>query len=93
MTTCRWRYYYDNDVLSFEGNYVQGNPDGKHKYYYANGVLKEEQYYSQGIKEKHWKKYDEAGNLIITISYADNREVRINGERIDLSYENKILIK
>lgn len=89
----KWKYYYDNDVLSYEGNYVQGNPDGKHKYYYDNGVLKEEQYFSQGIKEKHWKKYDEAGNLIITISYADNREVRINGERIDLSYDNKILIK
>ncbi len=89
----KWRYYYDNDNMSFEGNYIQGNPDGKHKYYYENGAIKEEQYYSQGIKEKHWKKYDEAGNLIITISYADNKEVRINGERIDLSYENTILIK
>lgn len=91
----KWKYYFDKgqNKIEFEGNYVQGNPDGKQKYYYANGVIKEEQYYSQGIKEKHWKKYDQAGNLVITISYEDNREVRINGEKIDLGYENTKLIK
>jgi len=46
-----------------------------------------------GIKEKHWKKYDKYGNLLITISYQDNREVRINGVKIELPDNKVILIK
>jgi antitoxin component YwqK of YwqJK toxin-antitoxin module len=89
----KWKYFYDNDQLEYEGNYIQGNPDGKHKYYHENGLLKEEQYFAMGIKEKHWKKYDKYGNLLITISYEDNREVRINGVKIELP-DNKVkLIK
>ncbi len=89
----KWKYFYDNDQLEFEGNYVQGNPDGKHRYFYDNGVLKEEQFYSQGIKENHWKKFDKEGNLIITISYDNNKEVRINGEKVNISENENKLIK
>lgn len=89
----KWKYYYENDVLQFEGEYIQGNPDGKHKYYYPNGELKEEQYYTQGIREKHWKKYDESGEVAIVISYKDDNEVRINGVKVDLPNDEKILIR
>lgn len=89
----KWKYYYDNDQLKYEGNYIQGNPDGKHKYYHENGLLKEEQYFAMGIKEKHWKKFDKYGNLLITISYHNNREVRINGVKVELPDDNIKLIK
>ncbi len=84
----KWIQLYDDGTLKFEGSYIQGNADGKHRYYYDNGILKEERYYIAGNKEKHWKKYDREGNLIVTISYKDDKEYRINGIKVDLN-ENK----
>ncbi|MFO7658475.1 MAG: hypothetical protein R6W78_15565 [Bacteroidales bacterium] len=89
----KWKYYYNDGTLKFEGGYVQGNADGKHRYYYENGVLKEEQYFAQGLKEKHWKKYDKEGNLLITISYDSDNEIRINGEKIELDRRNVKIIR
>jgi antitoxin component YwqK of YwqJK toxin-antitoxin module len=89
----KWRNYYTGDILKFEGDYIQGNPDGKHRYYYENGILKEEQYFTMGIKEKSWKKYDRYGNLLITVTYDNNREIRINGVKVDFPDENIKLIK
>lgn len=89
----KWKHFYNSGELKYEGNYIQGNPDGKHKYFYSNNVLKEEQFYLMGIKEKHWKKYDEYGNLLITISYKSDKEVRINGVKVDLNESDIKLIK
>jgi uncharacterized protein len=79
----KWEAFYSNEKLKYEGNYIQGNADGIHKFYYENGKLKEEQYYISGIREKNWKKYDQEGNLVITISYRDDVETRINGEKLN----------
>jgi len=79
-----WRYYYKDGTLKYEGYYTQGTPDKRHKYYHPNGAIKEEQYYAMGIRERSWKKYDPEGNLIMTISYKQNEEQRINGVRIKL---------
>ena len=89
----KWKYFYDDGTSLFEGNYVQGNPDGKHKYYFPGGELKEEQNYSNGIPDKNWKRFDEEGNLIVTITYLDGKEYRINGVRIDLPDNNTKIIK
>lgn len=88
----KWKHYFQNGNLSYEGNYIQGNPDGKHKYFYPDGTLKEEQIYNSGIRQKHWKKYNEEGELIITISYKDDIEYRINGIKVDLPSDIPILI-
>ena len=88
-----WRYYYSDGTLEYEGSYSQGNPDKKHKYYYPDGTLKEEQYYSMGIREKNWKKYDPEGNLVMTITYRNNEEQRINGVKIDLPESDIKLIQ
>jgi antitoxin component YwqK of YwqJK toxin-antitoxin module len=89
----KWKYFYDDGTLMFEGNYIQGNADGKHRYYYPDGSLKEERIYASGIPDKIWKKYDPEGNLIVTITYQDGKEYRINGVRIDFPEENKVVIK
>ena len=73
--------------------YSQGNPDKKHKYYYPDGTLKEEQYYAMGIREKNWKKYDPEGNLVMTITYKNNEEQRINGIKINLPESDIKLIQ
>ncbi|MBN2273197.1 MAG: hypothetical protein JXK95_02600 [Bacteroidales bacterium] len=89
----KWEAYYLNEKLRYEGNYIQGNPDGVHRFYYEDGKVKEEQYYNSGMREKNWKKYNENGELVITITYKDNKEIRINGERIRFEGEDIKIIK
>jgi antitoxin component YwqK of YwqJK toxin-antitoxin module len=88
-----WRSYYPGEKLRFRGNYIQGNPDGQHLYFYENGRMKEEQHYRTGLRVKTWKKYDEEGNLILTITYRDDAEISINGVKIDLPDSDIRLIK
>ena len=88
-----WKYYFNDGNVKYEGSYSQGNPDKRHKYYYPTGVLKEDQYYELGIREKNWKKYDKEGNLVMTITYRNNTEQRINGIRIKLPESDVTLIR
>ena len=88
-----WKYYYPDGSLKYEGAYSQGNPDKRHKYYYPSGILKEDQYYEMGIREKNWRKYDEEGNVLMTITYRNNVEQRINGIRIRLPESDVTLIR
>lgn len=85
----KWIYYYEDGSKKFEGNYIGGLPDGKQFYYYKNGTIQEEQYYRLGVRERIWRKYDELGNVQISIVYRNNREIRIDGVRIRLP-ENDI---
>ncbi len=88
-----WKYYYPNGKLKYEGTYSQGNPDKRHKYYYPDGTLREEKYYELGIRERNWKKYDKNGNLVLTITYKNNEELRINGVKINLPEDDIKLIR
>ena len=89
----KWRYFYADSTLKFEGYYIQGNPDGKHKLYYNDGVLKEERYYVMGIKEKNWRKFDAQGNLVMTITFKDDVEKRVNGVKVNLPEANRRLVQ
>lgn len=89
----QWKSWYSNETLRFKGDYVQGNPDGQHLYYYENGKIKEEQFYRNGIRQKTWKKFDEEGLPVITITYKDDVETSINGIKINLPESDTKLIK
>ena len=89
----KWKYFYNDSTLKYEGDYFQGNADGKHKLYYENGKIKEERYYSAGIRERSWKRYDLEGNVIMTITYKNDEEVRINGVKIDVPDRETRLIQ
>jgi uncharacterized protein len=88
-----WKHFYADGSLRFEGNYFQGNPDGRHTLYYPNGNIMEEQFFVKGIMERNWKKYDEEGNLLLTITYKSNREHRINGIKTGLPERRVTLIR
>jgi len=88
-----WKFYFTNGNLKFEGDFTQGLSNGKHKYYYPDGELKEERYYEMGIREKNWKKYDKLGNLIMTITYRNDVEYRINGIKVRLPKGSRTIIK
>ena len=88
-----WKAYYSNGKLKFKGTFVQGNPDGQQVFYYEDGKTKEEQYFQMGIRQKTWKKFNEAGTIILVISYKDDIEISINGVRIKLPEGDSRLIK
>jgi antitoxin component YwqK of YwqJK toxin-antitoxin module len=78
-----WKHIYTNGKKPrFEGNYIDGQPDGKHVYYYENGNIREEGKYSFGKKEGDWRYFDEDGLLMLTITYKDDIEIKYDGQKI-----------
>lgn len=73
-----WKYF-DGDIVSFEGEFVDDNPNGKHIYYYENGKVKDEINYRMGIKDGDWKKYDSEGLLYLVITYENGIEKKYDG--------------
>jgi antitoxin component YwqK of YwqJK toxin-antitoxin module len=77
-----WEHRFPEGKVSFEGSYVDGAPQGKHKYYSEDGYLIKEENYSFGQKDGKWKWYDAFGNETTTITYDEDQEVRIDGQKI-----------
>jgi antitoxin component YwqK of YwqJK toxin-antitoxin module len=89
----QWKAYYADGKMRFKGEYRQGNPDGRHVIYYDNGRLKEDRYYKNGLRTRTWRKYNEEGEVILTITYRDDVETNINGVAINLPESDVKLIK
>jgi len=79
-----WKSWYPDGKLRFKGEYKQGNPDGHHVLYFENGRPKEDRYYKNGFRTKSWKKYNELGEVFLTITYRDDVETSINGVTVNL---------
>tara|TARA_Y100000782_G_scaffold115634_1_gene163575 strand:+ start:41859 stop:43448 length:1590 start_codon:yes stop_codon:yes gene_type:complete len=76
--------YLVNEKIAYEGNYIDGFEDGKHTWYYENGKKMLEGNYELGIKQGEWKRYNEEGLLILTITYKDNKDKRLDGTKIKI---------
>ena len=88
-----WISLYPDGKTRFRGEYRQDNPDGRHVYYYDNGRIREDRYYRNGLRTKTWKKYNELGEVILTITYRDDVETSINGVRVNLPESSTTRIK
>ena len=78
-----WKHTYLDGTKKFDGGYIQGNANGKHKLYYANGKLKEERYFEMGLRTRTWRKYDKDGNILISMTYENDILVKINGIKVN----------
>ncbi len=85
-----WKQYYyeagksEADMqLNFVGSYSNGDENGLHRFWYANGKSREEKNYRLGVRDGVWKRWDTEGNLIITITYQDGKELRYDGFKIE----------
>ena len=85
-----WKHYYATQILQFKGLFIQGAANGKHIYYYPNGKILETQNYLMGSREGRWKRYDKNGQLIITITYKNDVEIKIDGGKIKPPHNKKI---
>jgi antitoxin component YwqK of YwqJK toxin-antitoxin module len=86
-----WKHTYTtNGKTRFEGNFTDGQPDGKHVFYFENGHVWQEGKFIFGRREGDWKYYDEeTGTLILTITYKDDVEVKFDGQRIKTDASSK----
>ncbi len=81
-----WRHYYlkPEKVLRFEGNFVNGEEDGRHEYLYLNGQVKVRERYSSGIKQGIWEYFKEDGSRYLTIEHnGAGEEVKYNGVKLN----------
>lgn len=78
-----WKHFYTTDnKLRFEGNFVDGNPDGKHELYWPNGKTREKGKYIVGRKEGDWEYFNEDGMQVLTITYKDDVEIKFDGVKV-----------
>lgn len=86
-----WKaYYVKEDKLMFTGNFIAGDPDGKHTMYYANGKIMAVGSYQGGMKQGNWKYFEENGIPIITIDYDSDNEVKWNNQLVLPTYEESL---
>ncbi len=77
-----WRGYHNNGYKSYEGRFVEDNPNGRHVYYWENGKIRDERNYVMGMKHGIWKKYNFDGSLLLIIQYRNGVEVKYDGTTI-----------
>jgi antitoxin component YwqK of YwqJK toxin-antitoxin module len=81
-----WVYTYDNGQRHFTGEFVNGEPHGKHKWYWPNGRMKLEGRYSMGLEQGDFTHYNEYGYPVLVIRYKDGAEIKVDGERLPPPY-------
>ena len=79
-----WKHYYaDTEQLQFQGDFIDGLPDGKHRFYWPNGRLRMEGKYIMGSKTGDWIYYNELGEIQLYITYEDGKEIKYDGMPVD----------
>ena len=66
----------NNNIKIFEGEYINGLPNGKGKEYYVNGNLKFEGEYLNGYKNGKGKLYFESGDLSFEVEFLYNQPMK-----------------
>lgn len=82
-----WVYTYVGGKKYFTGEFINGDPNGKHRWYWPNGQLKTEGRFSAGLEQGDFTYYNEQGTPTLVIKFRDGAEVRIDGERVPPPYQ------
>jgi uncharacterized protein len=96
LKTGIWKTYYlfrkeaqTDSILSFQGNFIEDNPDGKHVYYWDNGKIKDEGSYIMSKKEGNWVLYNYDGTPFLVITYRNGVEIKYDGVKIKPPFEQE----
>jgi uncharacterized protein len=91
-----WKTYFlfrkeakTDSILSFSGNFIEDNPDGKHIYYWENGKIKDEGLYIMSKKEGDWVLYNWDGTPFLIITYRNGIEIKYDGVKIKPPFESE----
>jgi uncharacterized protein len=86
-----WKHYYKDGRLSFEGSFIEDNPNGRHTWYWSNGNKKTEGNYIMGLEHGEWVKYNPDGSQFISILYENGIEKRFDGVRIKFMEDDDLV--
>ena len=76
-----------DSIVSFKGNFIDDNPDGKHIHYWDNGKIKDEGNYISGKKDGDWIQYNSDGTPFLIITYQNGIETKYDGVKIKPPFE------
>jgi len=85
----KWKNYYSDGIVSFEGKFIEDNPNGRQIWFWPNGNKKTEGNYIMGLKDGEWIKYNYDGSPFISIIYENGVEKKYDGVRIRIYDENE----
>jgi antitoxin component YwqK of YwqJK toxin-antitoxin module len=75
-----WERYYDNGLVMYKGNYVNGKEHGSWEDYYSNGQLWFKGNYVDGERHGLWEEYYFNGELPLKDYYDMGKQVDYNPE-------------
>jgi antitoxin component YwqK of YwqJK toxin-antitoxin module len=87
MRSGLWQYFDiypmgQQQVLRYEGRFVEDNPNGRHIWYWDNGKKKDEGEYLLGRKTGDWTSYNYDGTTFLIVAYDNGMETRYDGIKI-----------
>jgi antitoxin component YwqK of YwqJK toxin-antitoxin module len=75
----KWKSFYADGTLKFEGDYIDDNLHGKVNWYWPSGKLKDQGNFVNGSREGDWITYNEDGTPFLLITYRGDVEKRYDG--------------
>ena len=75
----KWKSYYADGILRFEGEYIDDNLNGRVNWYWPTGKLKDQGNFVNGSREGDWITFSEDGTPFLVISYRGDIEKRYDG--------------
>jgi uncharacterized protein len=83
----KWKSFYADGTLKFEGDYIDDNLNGRVNWYWPNGKLKDQGNFVNGSREGDWITFNEDGTPFLIITYRGDVEKRYDGIVIKPAYE------
>jgi antitoxin component YwqK of YwqJK toxin-antitoxin module len=83
----KWKSYYADGTLKFEGEYIDDNLNGRVNWYWPTGKLKDQGNYVNGSREGDWISFNDDGSPFLIITYRGDAEKRYDGIVIKPAFE------
>lgn len=88
------RFYNEDGILLFEGEFVNGLMDGKMLNYFEDGSVRNEMHYVKGKRNGTYKTFNPDGTLAIEVEFEDGLAISgyalVNGNKINLSEDELV---
>jgi antitoxin component YwqK of YwqJK toxin-antitoxin module len=86
----QWLHTYPNGTEQFRGEYIFGEPEGKHTYRSSEGYIQRTQKYSNGQKNGKWMFYGPNQTLQQTLEYKEDVLHKIDGQKVKMKTDRVI---
>ena len=78
-----WEHTYDNGQIQFRGNYLLGDPIGKHVEWNRDGTRRWMGTFEAGLPDGDWIYYGENNQIAQTRTYRVGELIKVDGTKVD----------